>query len=231
MIELLVVIAIIALLVSILTPSLQQAKELARAVVCLSNGRGIATAHAMYTETNEQYVASAVRWPVELLPYFGQPGILMCPNSEADMIHQDADGTRYARMYSTKPYEWEEPGKWHGDFYVDPNQKYRVYGVRSGCSYGWNYRAFGWWWQKGNDARPRVDDYAGELVIIGENNIGPYQRNSYAILTNREPGSPGSTPSIHFNERHSEKGTLIRLSGNVEQVDYYDVDPEDWLGQ
>ncbi len=48
LIELLVVIAIIALLVSILLPSLQKAKELAKDVVCKTNLRGIGMASALY---------------------------------------------------------------------------------------------------------------------------------------------------------------------------------------
>jgi prepilin-type N-terminal cleavage/methylation domain-containing protein len=49
LIELLVVIAIISLLVSILLPSLQQAKELAKRAVCASNLRGLASAATIYT--------------------------------------------------------------------------------------------------------------------------------------------------------------------------------------
>ena len=54
LIELLVVIAIISLLVSILLPSLQRAKDLARNVVCMSNARNLALALGFYAEDFEQ---------------------------------------------------------------------------------------------------------------------------------------------------------------------------------
>ena len=56
LIELLVVIAIIALLVSILLPSLNRAKELARRTSCMANLSGIGKALALYTaEHDRQY--------------------------------------------------------------------------------------------------------------------------------------------------------------------------------
>jgi len=56
LIELLVVVAIIALLVSILIPSLTQAKDMARMVLCQSNLHHIALAYVFYTEDYNSYV-------------------------------------------------------------------------------------------------------------------------------------------------------------------------------
>jgi len=56
LIELLVVIAIIALLVSILVPSLQHAKELARRAVCQSNLHSNSLSFAIYVNEYEGYI-------------------------------------------------------------------------------------------------------------------------------------------------------------------------------
>ncbi len=53
LIELLVVIAIIALLVSILMPSLQKAKELAKAVVCKADIKNVSYAVVLYAQESE----------------------------------------------------------------------------------------------------------------------------------------------------------------------------------
>ena len=57
LIELLVVIAIIALLVSILLPSLQQAKNLAKSMICKTHVKGIGTAIMLYQEGSGGWVA------------------------------------------------------------------------------------------------------------------------------------------------------------------------------
>ncbi|MCK4624736.1 MAG: type II secretion system protein [Phycisphaerae bacterium] len=56
LVELLVVVAIIALLVSILLPTLNRAKESARMVKCLANLHAIGTAANMYAAYNNDYV-------------------------------------------------------------------------------------------------------------------------------------------------------------------------------
>ncbi len=54
LIELLVVISIIALLLSILVPSLGKAKQSAQKVVCRSNLRQVGIAHIMYLDDNKR---------------------------------------------------------------------------------------------------------------------------------------------------------------------------------
>ena len=57
LIELLVVIAIIALLISILLPSLSRARELSKRLVCASNIKGIGTSAKIYAnDYNEKWM-------------------------------------------------------------------------------------------------------------------------------------------------------------------------------
>jgi len=62
LIELLVVISIIAMLLSILMPSLQKAKQQAKAVICATNQKSLGTIWALYANDNEEYFPIGLSW-------------------------------------------------------------------------------------------------------------------------------------------------------------------------
>ncbi len=88
LIELLVVIAIIALLLSIIMPSLKKAKEKAREVICKSNLKQWGMVAAMYAEDNDGKMitnGSAMNidrvWMTSFRDYYQTPEIKLCPSA------------------------------------------------------------------------------------------------------------------------------------------------------
>lgn len=120
LIELLVVVAIIALLISILLPSLNRAREQVKATVCMANLRSMGQAFTMYAEEFKGVWPAAVdslgtqnRWPVP----FHQAGII-----SAELNQYDENGTLLIEggqsvfLCPTEKadrtiYDWNEDGK------------------------------------------------------------------------------------------------------------------------
>ncbi len=111
LIELLVVIAIIALLMSILMPSLQRVRKQARAVACLSNLKQWSYIWHMYTEdSNGKFNTggtaggdAANDWLVILMPYYQDRGKLtVCPAATRPMV--------IPGPFATRAWSWDRQG-------------------------------------------------------------------------------------------------------------------------
>ncbi len=91
LIELLVVISIIAMLLSILMPSLAKVRKQAQAVVCMANLHSMSQVWCMYlNESNSRfhtgwlgdYTDYSSEWPLVLKPYYTNLKILVCPSAK-----------------------------------------------------------------------------------------------------------------------------------------------------
>jgi len=118
LVELLVVIGIIALLISILLPSLSKAREQGKALKCLSNLRQVGYACIQYANNNNNYLPhtatgtaqwyDAVAWQngrdlneSAIAPYLGSPKMnpeyLICPSDDVtSRVYTGSGGYRYS---------------------------------------------------------------------------------------------------------------------------------------
>ena len=146
LIELLVVIAIISLLVSILTPSLTKAKDLARRALCASNQHTLGLAIHTYAGEYDGYMPpEASQWTVHTLLIGQIPECIasvLCPDYVPVKAFFDPGFTLH------NPYSFDYPEK-HNDpehYFPDPHGSwwlgYTWYG-------GYNVK-YSWWWQHGH---------------------------------------------------------------------------------
>jgi prepilin-type N-terminal cleavage/methylation domain-containing protein/prepilin-type processing-associated H-X9-DG protein len=144
LIELLVVIAIIAILAAILFPVFAQARESARATVCLSNEKQIGLALAMYVQDYDEVMPTAfanippinggggwspfpIPFEMQLMPYVKNDRLWTCPS---DAIRRDNswigsfwDGSyakkqiprSYGYVGNINTYQWDATGNGGAD--------------------------------------------------------------------------------------------------------------------
>jgi len=140
LIELLVVIAIIAILAAILFPVFAQAREKARQAACLSNGKQMATAVAMYAQDYDETLPRGrggngvyeSRWYRDIYPYIKNVGVYTCPSQ--------TDGPGFVPVYEA----------------FRPSGPIRPEGPSTAGGYGSNF----------NILRSNADRYLAEIVDV-----------------------------------------------------------------
>jgi prepilin-type N-terminal cleavage/methylation domain-containing protein len=126
LIELLVVVAIISLLVAVLLPSLQKARELAKSTLCMSNLRGLHTVVVFYTEDSDGWLTDTIgasmnqqpgKWEF-VFPWPLEKYVPIPASTEADSIFKCPStaltpaGKRYRVSYGPTSSCWGE-GEWN----------------------------------------------------------------------------------------------------------------------
>ena len=155
LIELLVVIAIIALLMSIIIPSLQMAKRKASSIVCMMNTKHLTLGWMMYKDDNNGRIMSATQEATEPdgtrvgwmgIPYEITPGdrgpVVGPPVTDEDEIRGFKRGRLYE--YVNTPDVYHCPGDNMRRSAFDGTKILNSY-VLANCLYGAPSPGFGYW--------------------------------------------------------------------------------------
>jgi prepilin-type N-terminal cleavage/methylation domain-containing protein len=94
LIEMLLVIVVLAILASILLPSLLRAREYARQSYCMNNMRQIGLAFKTYVEDNDGFMPPQWFWLTDLSPayqYAKDLDVFICPSSGTEKLSSEED--------------------------------------------------------------------------------------------------------------------------------------------
>jgi len=121
LVELLVVLAIIALLVAILLPGLQRARDYAKITICVSNKRSVAASDALYITDNRNWF-TPFHMASPLGATMGGTALVGPPPTQAylPLVHllEDYSGTAHAKIYGnasiirSRRTVWDCPAAW-----------------------------------------------------------------------------------------------------------------------
>lgn len=238
LVELLVVVSIIALLLSILLPSMNKVRESVQNVSCMNNLKSIGRGLLMYTSDHRDHL------PPYAIVYGGGPSSLVTwyhmlqePYLSGPEPHiVSGSATNIDELHADERPGWQLcPSKLPPDQL--PNMSGRLY---AGVGYGWNFKHFG---LNASDTsyaarseRKRTNAEAPDrTIVIGDSLDIPanYSQNFYVYA--QELVNVG-VPRADWTSRHNGSGNYLMLGGNTEsfsppvladRFDYWWFDKED----
>jgi len=208
LIELLVVISIIALLISILLPTLGSARDTAKTLVCASNLRQVGIAVGLYTMEHDQKMP--VHWLDQSTPTpleYGYGGRRLWA-WVLDVLYLEGgkSDNQVLRCPTHEPRPYGVP-KGPG-----PDDRWQMWdGLNPELSYGWNIRLGHYhstFWP--NDKYLSVDDVdrpSGVVSVTETNGRGVAGQRGYMVTED--------VGSYLFAERHEKGGNAAWLDGHV----------------
>lgn len=246
LIELLVVVAIIALLISILLPSLKEARSLAKAVACGANMKNLGNAFHMYTTDNTGHYPgghkivggrdSVTAWAPRILKYLqGERKVYRCQEVENSyfITPEYTTNTRFSNpSIIALGYEPGERGMMNDTI----NGRVEVFsygyneaGVDTMASSGYSLPCLG----LGVHPRPNGGDPIGEvqekeirhpsmMIVIGDSVAdGEWDAWLSPVLANE---------TEHPSSRHQEGSNILFADAHVAKMKKNKLLPQEFVG-
>ena len=238
LIELLVVIAIVALLLSVLLPSLNKAKRYARRIIDTTNLRSLATAlHIYLNNSNDKFFDYDIGADMLWMDRVGDSidnldAVRYCPETVAkiDEVRAAFNGTSRIWATSTSPWLWNSLTK--------PSLPPALgsYGLN-----GWFYRDTSWVAAAdklllyGN--RAGVRSPSTTPMVLDANWVDGWPKNTNTLTDshnylkgNTDPGNSSNTTMIgrFLLDRHGPETNVIFLDGSVTLLPHKDLWTLSW---